>query len=212
MLLRSSLTLAFAAVIANAASVHYEIQPTGNSRLVLTVEKTGLMSGKKHLFLFERYVGTLSYDAASPERSRVDLSIEAASAVCKDTWVSEKDRNKIQEVALRDMLAAETYPKLLFSSASVTRKGANSFDVQGMLTIRGIAKPATVSVVVHSLDERISSVAGQAIVRLKDYGLKPPSAVLGAIGTKNEMTVEFLLAPGVSPGSAERKPSEVKTP
>ena len=110
------------------------------------------------------------------------------------------------------MLAAETYPKLLFSSASVTRKGANSFDVQGMLTIRGIAKPATVSVVVHSLDERISSVAGQAIVRLKDYGLKPPSAVLGAIGTKNEMTVEFLLAPGVSPGSAERKPSEVKTP
>ena len=38
-------------------------------------------------------------------------------------------------------------------------------------------------------------MAGRAVVRLKDYALKPPSAALGTIGTKNEMTVEFLLLP-----------------
>ena len=37
---------------------------------------------------------------------------------------------------------------------------------------------------------------GAATVRLTDYQLKPPSALLGAIGTKNEMTVSFTLKAG----------------
>ena len=32
---------------------------------------------------------------------------------------------------------------------------------------------------------------GNAKIHLKDYGLKPPSALLGAIGTKEEMSLEF---------------------
>jgi hypothetical protein len=37
------------------------------------------------------------------------------------------------------------------------------------------------------------SIAGSGEVKLRDYGLKPPSAALGAIGTKNEMAVSFRL-------------------
>ena len=36
---------------------------------------------------------------------------EAASAVCKDTWVSAGDLSKIQAAALKDMLAACRYPR-----------------------------------------------------------------------------------------------------
>jgi len=32
---------------------------------------------------------------------------------------------------------------------------------------------------------------GNAKIHLKDYGLKPPSALLGAIGTKEEMSLTF---------------------
>jgi hypothetical protein len=59
---------------------------------------------------------------------------------------------------------------------------------------------------------RITSLSGHAVVRLKDYGLKPPTAALGTIGTKNEMTVEFSLAPvagtetTLSGASSRRKP------
>jgi hypothetical protein len=38
------------------------------------------------------------------------------------------------------------------------------------------------------------SIEGVARVRLTDFGLKPPTAVLGTIGTMNEMVFQFVLA------------------
>jgi polyisoprenoid-binding protein YceI len=193
--IRLSVLLAITTGLLHGEVAAYEIRPAQGARFVLTVEKTGLLRGKKHQFVFEDYRGTLHYDSDSPEHSRVDLSIRSASAVCMDKWVSQKDLKKIQAYALDDMLAAEKYPELHFSSAGVVRKGENTFEVAGTLTIRGIAKPTTVMVELGRDSSRISSLSGHAVVRLKDYGLKPPTAALGTIGTKNEMTVEFSLVP-----------------
>lgn len=187
------LLLLFACVAPVVAGSHvYTILPAAGSRLALVVEKTGLMSGRQHLFLFERYRGTLDYDPEAPERSRVDLVIEASSAVCKDTWVSAKDLQKIQKYALADMLDASQHPELHFASTAITRRGAATYLVEGMLTIRGIARPVVVNVTV---DPDVSAVDGSAVVKMRDYGLKPPTAALGAIGTRNEMKVDFRLLP-----------------
>ena len=171
----------------------YDLRPAPGSRFALIVEKTGLYSGRKHVFAFERYHGKLAYDRAAPERSRVELAVEASSAVLKDDWVSEKDRAKILRTALDDMMDAQHHPQLLFTSNSVKRTGENSFEAHGTLTIRGIARP--VAVMVTTAGEPLQKLTGRATVSLKDYGLKPPSALLGVIGTKNEMTVEFTLVP-----------------
>ena len=208
MLLRLGLLLAPAGLLLADTAV-YELRPTSGSRFALMVEKTGLLSGKTHVFLFERYQGTLVYDPAFPESSRVELALDAASAACQDTWVSEKDRKKIQDYALHDMLAVEKYPQMQFASTGVVRTGEKSFSVPGMLTIRGIAMPVTVSVALETQPDGLASVTGRAVVRMKDYGLKPPRAALGAIGTKNEMTVEFLLllpAAGMELTQAEKRP------
>ena len=37
------------------------------------------------------------------------------------------------------------------------------------------------------------SIEGLARVRLTDFGLKPPTTALGAIGTRNEMAFHFVL-------------------
>jgi hypothetical protein len=44
---------------------------------------------------------------------------------------------------------------------------------------------------------------GSATVRITDFGLKPPSAALGVIGTKDEMTFSFVLR-----AAASRKESD----
>ena len=44
--------------------------------------------------------------------------------------------------------------------------------------------------------EKSGVCEGKATVKLSDYKLKPVSALLGAIGTRNEMTVSFVLRPG----------------
>ena len=182
-----------AAVALTAEPASYVIAPSEGTKFALEVAKTGLMSGKKHIFLFERYKGELTHDASGPANSRVRLVIESASAVCKDTWVSEKDLKKIQKHALEEMLAVEKHRALVFASNSVTAKSATEFVIAGSLTIRGVTKPVSVEVRLQTGADQSLRFEGSAIVKMRDYGLKPPKAALGLIGTENEMVVSFTL-------------------
>jgi polyisoprenoid-binding protein YceI len=161
--------------------------PSEKDQLNLYVEKTGLLSGKKHHFIFERFTGDASFDETNPANSRVTFQIDANSLVCKDTWVSQKDLVKVRKMALEEMLAAAKYPQIRFESNRVTARSASEFTVDGMLTIRDRTKPARVTV------ERTAAGRwkGESRVKLTDYGLKPPGAALGLVGTKDEMTFAF---------------------
>jgi polyisoprenoid-binding protein YceI len=178
-----------------AQSEQFDFQPQPGARFALTVEKTGLWSGRKHVFEFQRYSATLRFDRADPARSVVELTVEAGSAVCNDTWLSDKDRRKVLDFMFRDMLDVEKHPRITFKSTSVVSTGDKRFDVSGTLLIRGIERPHRVSVTIVESGGNLVAATGRAIVRLTDFGLKPPKAALGAIGTNNEMTVDFRMAP-----------------
>lgn len=179
---------------AAAGAQEFEIQPGPDSRFALEVFKTGLFSGKKHLFLFERFRGRLDYDAAAPERSKITFTIDSGSIVCKDTWVSEKDLVKVTgEATGSGMLDVARHPTMQFVSEKILRRPGGGYDVTGTLAIRGNGQPVTVVVSMKPNGARLE-FTGKAEVRMKDYGLKPPSAALGAIGTKNEMQVDFAFA------------------
>ena len=187
--------LLLTAAVAPAATEVYNIRPVPGTSIELTVEKTGLLSGKKHLFSFREYGGTLMFDRDAPERSTVALSIESASALCSDAWLSAKDLRKVQEYAVKDMLAADRYPRITFRSTALTRVDANRFQAQGMLTIRGISKPVSLMVSLRADSSGAPIIEGVSVIRLTDFGLKPPTAALGTIGTRNEMPFRFALAP-----------------
>ena len=105
--MKATLLLLLTAVFTPAATELYEIRPVPGTLMELTVEKTGLLSGKKHLFSFTKYRGTLVFDPDAPDRSAVTLSVESASALCREAWLSAKDLRKVQEYAVKDMLAAD---------------------------------------------------------------------------------------------------------
>ncbi len=171
----------------------YEIKPDPNSRFALEIYKTGLMSGKKHLFFFERYAGAVNYNPAAPESSRIDVNVEASSFVVKDDWVSASQAKSIREEAEgKNGLEVGKHPAIRFVSSSVARLG-EGFVVQGTLTIRGVERPVTVNVAMKPGEAGALRFDGKAEVKLKDYGIKPPSAALGAIGTRHEMAVSFTL-------------------
>jgi polyisoprenoid-binding protein YceI len=173
-----------------AAIVSYRIQPAPGSFLELEVYKTGLWNGRKHVFSFQGYSGQIQYDPAQPENSRAHLVIEAKSAVCKDEWVKPADQKKVQAYALDDMMAAGKYPEIIFDSTRITAKGNGRYEAVGNLTLRGITKPVTIDLTVNKPNDSLE-LSGTAQIRLKDYGLKPPSAALGTIGTKNVMLLRF---------------------
>lgn len=171
-----------------AQAQQYRIRPSESNRLELRVAKTGLYRGKVHVFTFPNYTGSLLYDPQKPEASQASLTISARDIKLLDTWLSAKDFKSVEEYALKDMLAAEKYPDIIFSSTAVRATDSAHFEVRGTLTIRGIAKPVVLSV---GLNEK--RFQGEATVRLTDYGLKPPKAALGLVGTEDEMKFSFRL-------------------
>jgi polyisoprenoid-binding protein YceI len=178
------------AIPLRAELADYTIQPGGTSRMELNVEKTGFFKGKKHVFTFEKYKGSLKFDAATPERSKVDLTIESPSVQCHDTWVSMKDLKSVMEWTLKEMLVVEKFPVMTFQSTAIRKRSDGTFDVDGMLTIRGMPKPVTLTAAWHENAGQLT-LEGKSILRMTDWGMKPPSAALGAIGTKAEMPFQF---------------------
>ena len=174
-----------------AEPLAYEILPADGARFALEVFKTRLMSGKKHLFVAQRYQGQLAYDAAAPEKSRVDITVEATSLICQDEWVKPKDLRKIQDLTFAKMLAVDRYAEITFRSRSIRPRGDGKFEIEGDLTIRGITRPVLLWATLKPGTNGELQIAGSSTVKMTDYGLRPPSAAFGMIGTKDEMAVSF---------------------
>lgn len=181
-----------------AETVHYQIQPTPGSHVSVEVAKTGFMKGRKHVFLFDRYRGDLQFDPEEPVRSKLRIVFYANSAVLQDTWVREKDRRKIHSYALKEMLDAEQYPEVLFESIRVGKTAGQQYQVHGSLTIRGVSRPvvAELSKIGQTAAPAVLRFEGVSRFKLTDFGLKPPSAALGTIGTKDEVLLRFVLTAG----------------
>lgn len=88
---------------------------------------------------FSDFEGTIQFDEARPEQSSVDFTIQATSI---DT--NEPDRDK--HLRSDDFFAVEQFKTITFKSKRITKKGAESFDVLGDLTIRGVTKEVTLPV------------------------------------------------------------------
>jgi polyisoprenoid-binding protein YceI len=175
-------------------SARYTIRPSAESTFTLEVSKTGLMAGKKHLLFFEQYAGDLDYDSQRPENSKVRLTVEARSVTSKDAWIKDKgERKKVVAAAIDDMMAASQFPQLTFSSTRIISKSKGQFEVQGDLTVRGITKPITFVTAAKASGIEKLEIDGDAQINLKDYGLRPPSSMLGLNGTKSKMTLRFLI-------------------
>ena len=161
-----------------------ELRPAVSARMELTVEKTGLLAGKSHVFTFSQYEGTLRFDRETPAGSSVEFVIEAGTILCRDTWLSAKDLRKVQQYALHDMLAAENYPQIRFHSTRVTQRDAGHYDIEGILMIRDVAAPVRIDSSLTTGPGNEAVIEGSARVRLTDFGLKP--AFCGARDHRHE--------------------------
>ena len=88
---------------------------------------------------FSDFAGTIQLDDQHPENSSVSLTIDASSV---DTDTADRD----QHLRSADFFAVDTHPTLTFKSSRVVRKSADTYDVVGTLTIRGVAKEITLPV------------------------------------------------------------------
>jgi polyisoprenoid-binding protein YceI len=182
--MRSKLTIVLCFALGVAAQTG-KIAPGGGSRIEATVEKTGLMSGKKHTLIWERFSGQFSPKS-------VTLEVEAASVKVLDDWIGDGKKEHVRKETIgKDVLHAEKFPRIQFASTAIAGNIEGTFEIAGALTIRGITKPVTLSA--RKLSN--GSYDAETTFPMSAFGIKPPTAALGAIGTKDAMTLRVKVVP-----------------
>jgi len=120
---RLLLLLLFAAN-AGAAPARYLVRPV-YSNVGFSIVKWGVL---KEEGVFRDFAGTLDYDPAAPERSRIDVVVQSAS-------LDTKEEHRDGVVRSDDFLDVARYPTMEFHSTGV-RNGV----VTGNLTIHGVTR------------------------------------------------------------------------
>lgn len=176
-----------------AAEAVYAISPSNDSTIAIELSKTGLMRRKKHILFFENFSGNLRYATSCPESSRVDMSIDATSVVCRDQWLRSKKQQIVTTYVRREALAADHHPDIRFRSTRISSKPLRGFVVEGELRIRGVSRIVKVNVVLSPRGQDRIQVDGDASICLSDFGIRRPSSLFGLIGTKDEGLIRLLL-------------------
>jgi polyisoprenoid-binding protein YceI len=118
---------------------------------------------------FERWQGTVDFDAVNPTASKVEVEIDTASV---DTREPKRD----EHLRSSDFLDVAKFPKMTFSSTKIEKVEDGVFRVLGDFTLHGVTLPVTLETELLGTvkdpwgNERLAFQA-RAVLNRKDFGL-----------------------------------------
>jgi hypothetical protein len=137
------------------------------------------LGGKDHFL--EAYVDAQSL--------RVDCAME--NGVERPDLLSSRDRKDIDNNIIKDVLHTDKYPDSILRSSSVKKEGEN-YLVKADLTLAG--RRQEISFGVRKEDSK--HYTADVRLNLPDFGIKPFSALLGAIKIKPDILVHIEIPTG----------------
>lgn len=87
---------------------------------------------------FKDFDGSFSFDASSPQDSKVKVTLKTASV---DSNHAERDKH----LRSADFLNVSKYPTATFESTAVKSTGSGTADITGNLTLNGVTKPVVIA-------------------------------------------------------------------
>jgi polyisoprenoid-binding protein YceI len=94
---------------------------------------------------------------------------------------------------MRAAMSADKFPDVVYKLSSFELKpqdGAILAKTSGELTISGQTKPITMDVELRAAAGAVAA-RGSYTLKMSDYGIKPPSLMLGAIKVRDPVTIRF---------------------
>jgi polyisoprenoid-binding protein YceI len=88
---------------------------------------------------FDKVTGTVDFNEAAPEKSTVDIQIDAAS-------LDTRDEKRDGHLKSPDFLDIANHPAITFKSKRAQKTGENTGKLVGDLTIRDVTKEVTLEV------------------------------------------------------------------
>ena len=142
---------------------------------------------------FTKFTGTISYDAAAPEKSSTQATIEVGS-------VSTANEKRDGHLKSPDFFDAVKFPTISFASTAWKKTGENTFDVTGDLTIHGVTKSVVLKTTLLGTGPGMggSTVSGweaTATINRRDFGVDGP-AMLGKV-VSDEVSISLSIEAGL---------------
>lgn len=115
----------------------------------------------------------------------VEVVVPAAKLDCKNGTMNEH---------MLKALKANANPNIVFKLSSydlATQEGAMMVTLAGQLTLGGVAKPVTILASAKEGPAGALRVTGTHEIRMKEWGLKPPSLMMGTMKVNERIKVGF---------------------
>ena len=135
---------------------------------------------------FAKFSGTISFDRDQPETSQVEATVDIAS-------VNTNQADRDQHLRTPDFFDAAAHPTATFRSKTWKQTAADTFDVSGDLTLRGVTRAVTLRVkhLGYADGNRGAKLSGwEATTTLQraDFGIGKPER---SIGDEVEITIHI---------------------
>ena len=152
--------------------------------------------GVRHLMIstvrgsFGEVAGTIVIDRDDPTTAKADITIGVASI---DTRNAQRD----EHLRSADFFDAATFPSMSFKSTRVTKKSDDTYAVAGDLTMRGVAKPATLVVTIDGTGNdpwgnARAAWSGTTTIDRRDWGLTWNQALeAGGVAVGHDIKITF---------------------
>ena len=127
----------------------------------------------------------------------VEQSLNIAEITVEVSVNSLKSGKKVMDKKCYDALKSEEHPNIVFILDQVkdlTPKGPSNYEAvfQGTLHIAGVRKPADIAVQISRKENKIQ-VEGSKSLKMSDFDVEPPRALMGTLKTGNDIEIIFNL-------------------
>jgi polyisoprenoid-binding protein YceI len=134
----------------------------------------------------------MAYDITSDVSKMNVTQLEFSVAVKTLKSGKEKMDDKTYNALKADKYNTITY-KLISSRTSAFKKDAFNIVSTGTLTIAGVSREIELNVACQVKPDGTIICVGSKKLKMTDYSVQPPTALLGAISAKDEITISFVL-------------------
>ena len=166
-----------------------------NGRLTISTYKSGMGAKVGHDLVLEarRWSGTVDVNPDNPGASSVQVTVDARSFEVVQASggvkpLSDKDSADIRKNMDDKVLQTSRFPEITFRSTQVTPTS-----IAGDLTIVGNTQPVTLALSVQD-GAGETTITGRTTVTQTKFGIKPFSAMMGALKVKDDVDMQVELS------------------
>lgn len=175
------LTLFLIAAGAALAPAQYTMQP--ESRIWIE----GTSSVHDWTCEVEQFSGSLTAAEAIQQVDQVSVSVPVQEIACKNGTMNRKTHGALE---------AKKHPVITYTLqnaevVNTTPEGTFDLEVTGTLQMAGAERTVTFVATGEAADDGEVRFTGQVPLVMSDFGISPPTAMLGTLKTGDEVTVHF---------------------